>query len=57
MRTVEGELMHKRAHDPKLKEKSKDTLVVHALPISSESLGVAGEMCIRDRSMCASKIA
>lgn len=41
--TAEGELMHKRAHDPKLEEKSKDVLTVRALPISSRSLGVSGE--------------
>ena len=41
--TVEGELMHKRAHDPKLSEKSRDVLVVRAMPISSWSLGVSGE--------------
>lgn len=43
VRTVEGELMHKRAHDPKLKEKTKDVLAVHALPVSSEVLGISGE--------------
>ena len=43
VRTVEGGLMHKRAHDPKLKEKTKDVLAVHALPVSSEVLGISGE--------------
>lgn len=41
--TVEGELMHKRAHDPQLKEKVKDILCVHALPICSRKLGISGE--------------
>lgn len=43
VRTVEGELMHKRAHDPNLREKTKDVLVVHALPICSRKLGISGE--------------
>lgn len=43
VRTVEGELMHKRAHDPALREKTKDVLVVHALPVCSRSLGISGE--------------
>lgn len=43
VRTVEGELMHKRAHDPALREKTKDVLAVHALPVCSRSLGISGE--------------
>lgn len=41
--TVIGELMHKKVHDPYLKEKRKDTIAVRALPISSRRLGVSGE--------------
>ena len=41
--TIEGELMHKRAHDTLLNEKSKDRLIVHALPIHSRVLGMSGE--------------
>lgn len=41
--TVVGELMHKKVHDPYLKEKRKDTIVVRALPISSRKLGISGE--------------
>ena len=33
--TVIGELMHKKVHDPSVKEKRKDTILVRALPISS----------------------
>ena len=43
MHTVKGELMHKKVHDPYLKEKRKDVLVVRALPVSSRSLGFSGE--------------
>ncbi|MCI8951398.1 MAG: CRISPR-associated protein Cas4 [Lachnospiraceae bacterium] len=41
--TIEGELMHRRAHDPRLNEKVKDTLYVRALPIQSRKLGLSGE--------------
>lgn len=41
--TVVGELMHKKVHDPYLKEKRKDTIVVRALPVSSRKLGISGE--------------
>ncbi len=40
--TIVGELMHKKVHDPYLKEKRKDTLIVRALPVSSRTLGVSG---------------
>lgn len=43
VRTIEGELMHKRAHDPKLREKSGDTFTIRALPVSSRKLGISGE--------------
>ena len=41
--TVTGELMHKKAHDPYLTEKRKDTIITRALPVSSRTLGVSGE--------------
>lgn len=41
--TVVGGLMHKKVHDPYLKEKRKDTIIVRALPISSRTLGISGE--------------
>ena len=41
--TVVGELMHKKVHDPSIKEKRKDTLIVRALPIASRTLGISGE--------------
>lgn len=41
--TVTGELMHKKAHDPYLTEKRKDTIITRALPVSSGTLGVNGE--------------
>lgn len=50
--TVVGELMHKKAHDPYLKEKRKDTLIVRALPVSSRTLGVSGECDIVEFHKC-----
>lgn len=50
--TVIGELMHKKAHNPDLKEKRKDVLVVRALPISSRRMGVSGECDIVEFHKC-----
>lgn len=43
VRTVEGKLLHEKAHDPAIKEKRGDTLIVRAMPIHSRRLGVSGE--------------
>lgn len=50
--TVVGELMHKKVHDPYLKEKRKDTITVRALPISSSTLGVSGECDVVEFHKC-----
>lgn len=42
-RTIEGELMHQRAHDPTLKEKRKDVIVTHGINVHSRLLGVSGQ--------------
>lgn len=41
--TVTGELMHKRVHDPYLREKRRDLLIARALPVASRTMGVSGE--------------
>lgn len=41
-RTVEGELMHKRAHDSFLTEKRKDVIVTRGLTVHSRTMGVSG---------------
>ena len=41
--TVTGELMHKKVHDPTLREKRKDVIIARALPVSSRELGISGE--------------
>lgn len=50
--TVTGELMHKKAHDPYLTEKRKDTIIVRALPVSSRELGISGECDVVEFQKC-----
>ena len=50
--TIIGEVMHKRAHDPYLREKRKDTIVVRALPVASKTMGVSGECDIVEFHRC-----
>ena len=52
LHTIIGEMMHKRAHDPYLKEKRKDTIVVRALPVDSKTMGVSGECDIVEFRRC-----
>ena len=41
--TVEGHALHDKAHDPALKEKRRDCIIVRGLRVSSAKLGVSGE--------------
>ena len=50
--TVTGELMHKRVHDPTLKEKRKDVIIARALPVSSRELGISGECDLVEFHKC-----
>ena len=50
--TVVGELMHKKVHDPLLKEKRKDTITARALPVSSRELGISGECDLVEFHKC-----
>lgn len=43
LRTVEGEIMHEKAHDPTAAEKRGDLIVARAVPIHSRELGISGE--------------
>ena len=43
LRTVEGEIMHRRAHDSSLKEVRGNTVVVHGTNVASPTLGVSGQ--------------
>lgn len=50
--TVIGKLMHKKVHDPYLKETRKDVIIVRALPVSSRTLGISGECDIVEFHRC-----
>lgn len=43
VRTAEGRILHEKAHDPLLKEKRGDLLIVRAMPVHSREMGVSGE--------------
>lgn len=50
--TVVGELMHRKVHDPELREKRKDVLFVRSLPIVSRTMGVSGECDVVEFHKC-----
>ena len=43
VRTVEGKLLHEKAHDVMSREKRGDLLISRAMPISYRELGISGE--------------
>lgn len=43
VRTVEGRLLHEKAHDPGRREKRGDLIIVRAMPVHSRELGISGE--------------
>lgn len=43
VRTVEGRLLHEKAHDPTVKEKRGDLIIERAMPVHSRELGISGE--------------
>ena len=52
VQTVDGELMHKKAHDPYLVEKRKDSLVARSLLIASRKMGISGECDVVEFHRC-----
>lgn len=42
LRTVEGDIFHERAHDDKIRERSRDKITLRGLRISSSVLGLSG---------------
>lgn len=42
LRTVEGDILHERAHDESVRERSRDRLSLRGLRVASASLGVSG---------------
>ena len=43
LRTVEGQILHENAHNPKMNEKRGNVIVVRAMPVHSRKMGVSGE--------------
>lgn len=43
LRTVEGSLLHGRAHDEQARERRGDTLILRGLSVSSPTLGISGK--------------
>lgn len=43
VRTIEGHLLHEKAHDSSLTEKRGDLLISRGLPVHSRELGISGE--------------
>ena len=43
VRTVEGKLLHEKAHDVSSEEKRGDLIISRAMPIHSRELGISGE--------------
>ena len=50
--TAVGKLMHKKVHDPTLREKRKDVIIARALPVSSRELGISGECDLVEFHRC-----
>lgn len=42
VRTVEGKLLHERAHDASIKEKRGELIIARALPVHSREIGISG---------------
>ena len=43
LRTVEGDLLHRRAHDASLRQKRGELLILNSLPVVSATLGLSGQ--------------
>ena len=43
LRTIEGQIMHEKAHDDSIREKRGNTIIVRGVNISSSVLGVSGQ--------------
>jgi len=52
VRTVEGKLMHLKAHDVSSVEKRGDCIISRAMPVKSRELGISGECDIVEFHRC-----
>ena len=53
LRTVDGQILHERAHDPGLREKRPGLIVVRGMAVSSRTLGVSGACDVVEFRRCA----
>ena len=51
LRTVEGNLFHKRAHDEQIREKRGNILILRGLPIASSVIGLSGQCDVVELSL------
>ena len=56
LRTVEGNLLHARAHDVNSRERRGDLLILRGLAVSSAVLGVSGQCDVVEFHSCANGI-
>lgn len=54
LRTVEGTLLHEKAHDPTSDEKRKDIIIVRGMPIKTESVDRNSTFLRRVNTICRS---
>lgn len=52
VRTVEGKLMHLKAHDAASMEKRGDVIISRAMPVRSRELGISGECDVVEFHRC-----
>ena len=52
VRTVEGRLLHEKAHTVTSREKRGDIIISRAMPVSSRELGISGECDIVEFHRC-----
>lgn len=52
VRTVEGRLLHEKAHDVTSREKRGELIISRAMPVSSRELGISGECDIVEFYRC-----
>ena len=56
LRTVDGQILHERAHDPGLREKRPGLIVVRGMAVSSRTLGVSGACDVVEFRRCAAGV-
>lgn len=56
LRTVDGQILHERAHDPGLREKRPGLIVMRGMAVSSRTLGVSGACDVVEFRRCAAGV-